>query len=344
MTNSSSFQIAVGKLRALYQVDKETAIPLRDLLQPQSEVLARFQPVFDFDHLPNLQEEEFRAFLLHKNNHHWTGLHRLGGKICEDVPLLREALQILLDEGLPLSERFTGAVERVKGLGKAIASPILMVAYPDKYGVWNNTSEGAMRELEVFPDFERGTSTGEKYEAINRTLLRLADEVGVDLWTLDALFWWYLEKGEDVESEPLETDVESTQRFGLERHLHEFMVDNWQSLSLASDWEIFEQDGDPLAGREYPTDIGRIDILAKHKTQPEWLIVELKRDQTSDQTVGQVLRYKGFVQKHLANKGESVRGLIIAHRLDPKIGYALEAVQDVALMLYEVDFRLIEPE
>ncbi|MCA9440008.1 MAG: DUF91 domain-containing protein [Candidatus Omnitrophica bacterium] len=253
---------------------------------------------------------------------------------------LREALQILLDEASPISDRFSRSIEMVSGLGRAIASPILMMAHPDKYGVWNNTSEAAMKELSIFPDFERGASTGQKYDVINNLLLRLAEEVDVDLWTLDALWYWFLERDSESATEEIETGSESTQRFGLERHLHDFLVDNWDKTELAENWSIYEQDGDPLAGIEFPTEIGRIDILAKHKTDPKWLIVELKRNQSSDQTVGQILRYKGFVQRNLAKNGETVEGLIIAHQADASISYALDAVEGVDLMLYEVEFRL----
>lgn len=41
-------------------------------------------------------------------------------------------------------------------------------------------------------------------------------------------------------------------------------------------------------------------------------MIELKRDKSSDAVVGQILRYMGWVQKHLAENGELVSGLIIA--------------------------------
>ena len=70
------------------------------------------------------------------------------------------------------------------------------------------------------------------------------------------------------------------------------------------------------------------------------LVVELKRDQSSDSTVGQTLRYMGFVREHVAGKGDTVEGMIIAHSGDERVRYALEMIPAVSLMLYEVDFRL----
>ena len=74
------------------------------------------------------------------------------------------------------------------------------------------------------------------------------------------------------------------------------------------------------------------------------MIIELKRDQTSDQTIGQVLRYMGWVRKHLAQDNESVEGLIIARSSDEKLEYALAEVNSVNFMMYEVKFYLKKSE
>ena len=73
-------------------------------------------------------------------------------------------------------------------------------------------------------------------------------------------------------------------------------------------------------------------------------MLELKREQSSDSTVGQVLRYMGFVREHVAAKGDAVEGVIIARVGDDKIRYALDMIPNVNLMLYEVEFRLKSTE
>lgn len=84
-------------------------------------------------------------------------------------------------------------------------------------------------------------------------------------------------------------------RFALERHLHDYMFDNWDSLDIAQEWEFDTRDGEPEAGYEFRTPVGRIDLLAKHKRERRWLVIELKREKSSDAVVGQVLRYVGWV-------------------------------------------------
>ena len=59
--------------------------------------------------------------------------------------------------------------------------------------------------------------------------------------------------------------------------------------------------------------------------------------------MGQVLRYMGWVNENLAEKGEEVEGLVIARKADDKIRYAVSAISGVDMLLYEVEFRLREP-
>ncbi len=86
--------------------------------------------------------------------------------------------------------------------------------------------------------------------------------------------------------------------------------------------------------------MGKIDLLAKHLREPRWLVIELKREQSADQTVGQVLRYMGWVKKHLAKPEDKVSGLIITRVTDHALPYALAMVPEIDLQTYEVQFRL----
>jgi len=73
---------------------------------------------------------------------------------------------LLLDENIPISERFTQSVNMVRFFGKAIATGILTIVYPNQYGVWNNTAEAELRKLGTWPVFERGESIGNKYQKL----------------------------------------------------------------------------------------------------------------------------------------------------------------------------------
>lgn len=308
-------------------------------------VLARFQPVFSPDHVRQITEDEFRPFLLDKNNHHWSGLQRQGSRMCSDMATLRGALALLVDQAQPLADRLDRVTTMISGIGKNIASAILLVAYPEQYGVWNNRSEANMKRLGIWPEFDRGESFGDHYAKVNRVLLQLREALDIDLWTLDYL-WWYLDQVDDqAETNEIKTVLspdqdENKQRFGLERHLHEFLRDNWEHTELGREWTLYQEPGDEEAGYEYPCDIGRIDLLARHKTLPRWLVIELKRNQAGDQTVGQLLRYIGWVKCHLAKDGDEVHGMIICREPDKALLYALSTLNNAEVRVYEVEFHL----
>jgi len=339
---------AAGKLRVILRgAESNNDEDFLNITSAKEEVLARFQPVFTFDNIPYLEEDEFRAFLLLKNNKHWSGLHRRSNAMCDDMDKLKAALSILLDENRPIAERLDELIPKnngpmIQGLGRATVTAILQVALPDKYGVWNNTSEFGMKNLNVWPEFNYGAAFGERYESVNERLLLLSDMMQIDLWTLDALWWRVRSPDEDMDDEDvLGVEDEELPRFGLEKYLQGFLRDNWNQIpELSGDWELYEEDGE-IVGYEYDTsEIGRIDLLAYHKEESRWLVIELKKDQTSDQTIGQVLRYMGWVSKKLAADGEQVQGMIICHSADKRIEYALMHTQNVEVMFYRVEFHL----
>jgi len=339
----SAWDVALERLRTVLS-RMQSQEDFRRKTGERDEVLARYQPVFDPHNLDSLSEEVFRSFLYFENNKHWTGLQRTANLITSDMDALRKGLAILLDESRPLAERFDEALKRVKGMGKALATAILLVVYPDRYGVWNSTSEAGMKITGLWPQFKKGTTPGQRYARINEILCQLATSLKIDLWTLDWL-WWELVQEQETEGVSKERSLPpwpDEQRFRLEQHLLDFLVANWEHTELGKEWDIYSEPGEELAGCEYPTDVGRIDILARHKHRPAWLVVELKRGRTSDQTLGQLLRYMGWVQRNLASPEEEVNGLIIAADVEPALLLALEALghNRVQVMRYRVQFHL----
>src|SRR5918911_199863 len=139
---------------------------IKTILQARDEVLPRYQELFSPQNLDSLTAEEFRYFLHFKNNRHWAALQRMGPAVTEDMPRLREALQILLDESRPIRERLNDLVPArgpafVPRLGKAILTPILLISHPNQYAVWNQVSEGAMKALDLWPELDRGLPFGD---------------------------------------------------------------------------------------------------------------------------------------------------------------------------------------
>lgn len=171
------------------------------MIRQRDYVLGRYRSVFDAGTVGSIDAETFAGFLQFENNKHWWGLHRHEAQMISNMDLLRWALETLLDEDRPIAERIDEVdpprgSKPVPGLDRQVYTPILLVAHPDRYGVWNSISESAMQRLGLWPDLSPTASTGEQYASIDEMLLTVAEEVRVDLWTLDAL-WWGVEKEHD---------------------------------------------------------------------------------------------------------------------------------------------------
>lgn len=154
----------------------------------------------------------------------------------------------------------------------------------------------------------------------------------------------YWPSSEQIIAEPVEAEVVEISpevgeaEFAMEKHLEDFLVRNWESTELGKKYDLIEQDGD-IVSPQYRTDVGYIDLLVKDKETKQYVVIELKKAQTSDVTVGQVARYMGWVKTHLAD-GQEVNGIIIARSNDLKLQYALQTVPNVELFVYKVSFAL----
>jgi len=154
---------------------------------------------------------------------------------------------------------------------------------------------------------------------------------------LNSIFMTY-KKTLDLEVKD-ESSLVSSGLFYMEKQLEDFIIENWESTQLGKELELIFEEGN-LKSQQYRTDIGPIDILARSRTSGEYVVIELKKNQSSDDTVGQVLRYMGWVREKL--KDEKVRGVIVAGKYDEKLDYARKMIPGLEVFIYEVNFNLRE--
>lgn len=138
-----------------------------------------------------------------------------------------------------------------------------------------------------------------------------------------------------------DTTVEDPLVFALEKQLEDFLVQNWKNTELGKHYDIYEEEGE-LVGQQYPSDTGPIDILAISKDKKSLLVVELKKGRASDNVVGQVQRYMGYVKEELAESNQSVKGVIIALEDDLRIKRALSVTSNIEFYRYQVSFKLFK--
>ncbi|MHB8362872.1 MAG: endonuclease NucS domain-containing protein [Patescibacteria group bacterium] len=317
----------------------------------ERKVLEKYGEIFSSKNLDHLTKDEFKSFLLIKNNLHWEGIHRQGNLVTLDMKKLKLFLKELLDEDIPIEKRLNTLFNKnntlyIKGIGKAVLTPILLVVYPQKYGVWNSRSEEALKKLDLFPAFSTKDTFAKKYLKVNDILLGLSAEYKISLWNLDGVlgeisgFGPFEKKSNEelIQDDAEKLGIIDVPNFGMEKHLEDFIIENWDKTVFGEKYTLIENDGD-LTSQQYRTAVGPIDILAKLKDDSGYLVIELKKGKTSDAVVGQILRYMSWVKENLA-KGKTVEGVIVVFDTDENLKYSLKTLEDISLYTYQVDFKL----
>jgi restriction system protein len=139
-------------------------------------------------------------------------------------------------------------------------------------------------------------------------------------------------------------EIKNPYDFYFEKHLEDFIVRNFDAI-FKGELKIYE-DEDGNDGQQYSTDDGGlIDILAVELKSNSFVVIELKKGRPSDQVVGQVQRYMGWVKEKLCTDGQGVKGIVICPEPDPtkpdlKLRYALSVTTNIDVRYYRVSFAL----
>lgn len=138
---------------------------------------------------------------------------------------------------------------------------------------------------------------------------------------------------DDADSEDEET--KETHEFAYEKDLKNFLANNLSVIRSSLD---VYQDGN-ISGIEFPVGGRYIDILAVENGK-DLVVIELKVSKGYDRTLGQILRYMAWIEKNLAEPGQSVKGMIIARNISEDLRLATSRVRDVELFEYDLSISL----
>ena len=137
------------------------------------------------------------------------------------------------------------------------------------------------------------------------------------------------------------TEVETGQPYGVEPEIgpppSSVSLERDLRDHIAYDPSIIEP-GLKLKGKEYTIETGRIDVLCED-INGRLVVIELKKDRSSDEVVGQILRYMGYVGK---TENRDVRGIIVVGGPDDRLVYAVAPVPTLKIMYYRVHFEITE--
>ncbi len=203
-------------------------------------------------------------------------------------------------------------------------------------------------------DFDEDTQ-GKKIVVSNELILGFFENKGItaSARTISAFLYsdpikklWEIDTGDEIVPYTEEIPISETEGttnpsiFYMESQLEDFIIENWDNTELGKSYDLIEEEGE-IVSQQYRTPIGIIDILVKEKKTDRYVVIELKRDQTSDSTVGQLARYMGWIEEN-KGKGLPPKGIIITAKYDEKLFYALKKIKDTEIYLYEVKFKLNE--
>jgi hypothetical protein len=136
---------------------------------------------------------------------------------------------------------------------------------------------------------------------------------------------WEPSEGED-DSSGSEELIEAS--ISLERDIEDHLVNNLMAI----------EPGLELVSRQFSTEVGRIDILARDLNGNR-VVIELKVGEAKDSSVGQIARYLGWFTKL---DGKAPRGILIASGFPAGVRFAASIFPNLKILSYRVQFTFEE--
>jgi len=156
---------------------------------------------------------------------------------------------------------------------------------------------------------------------------QIKELLGLEKFTsVNNLIWYANREEKEMPEEALETYAS----ISLEKDLRDYLANYPNRIER----------GLKLVEKEFDTkEIGRIDLLLTDKKGYD-VVVELKKGRKSDDVVGQLSRYMGWVMK---NRNKKARGIIIVSEPDEKLAYSILPFKGmVKTKYYRVRFEITD--
>jgi hypothetical protein len=113
-----------------------------------------------------------------------------------------------------------------------------------------------------------------------------------------------------------------------EMNLEKFLVQQLEAV----------EPGLRLETEQLSTKAGRIDLLCRDK-DGNYVVIEIKRQQGSDQVIGQIARYMGCLKETYPTK--KVRGIVVVGKHDDALAYTAKAMPDVEVKEFRIQMKSV---
>lgn len=227
--------------------------------------------------------------------------------------------------------------DNLKGVGRVFIGKILSIYFPEIFiNIFGHQDFFLER---IYSDYTPETYGVELYLRNNYLLLDIKDRYASNLSNYEFAYTIY---------EPFEIKkVGTTGPQDTGDKIKALEVPHYQSLIHRNFEQLFKgklryydiERQNERNGHFDTQEVGEIDFLAIDQKNNDLLVIELKREST-DVTLGQILRYMGWVNKKLCKKDQKVKGIIIAESKDNKLELALTVVPIVTFRKMKLNVEI----
>ena len=237
------------------------------------------------------------------------------------------------------SEEGIGASHKLKGVSRALIGKVLSIYFPDLF--INLFGDQDKLLAKIYSDYIPEYRGVELYLRNNYLLLDIKNKYVPQLINdeFSQLLYKVLEPGEEHFG-----GVESLEEKGIEalevQHYQALIHRNFERL-FGGKLKYYDSERQNEKNGQFDTqEVGIMDILAIDDKN-NLVVIELKRSST-DVTLGQLLRYMGWVNKNLCGENQKVKGIIISESKDNRLEYALSIVKDVSFRKMKLNVEIEE--
>jgi endonuclease len=133
------------------------------------------------------------------------------------------------------------------------------------------------------------------------------------------------------EKTPSTNGIAGADEFAYEHDLRDYPAKNLHLIEPGL--RLYSDEG--ISGIEFPCGGRFVDILALDSSG-NYVVVELKVSRGYDRVVGQLLRYMAWIERHQADAGQRMRGVIIAKEVSEDLQLACASLSGVQLLEYSL--------
>lgn len=224
----------------------------------------------------------------------------------------------------------------IKGVGRAVVGKILSIYYPNIFIALFGRQDDFLSQL--YDDYKPETTGVELYARNNYMLYQIKKKYTPDLSGDE--FSRLLYKTFEIKKANYLSSIDDDTKFeALEvQHYQALIHRNFEKI-FKRKLKYFDIESQNERKGQFDTqEVGVMDFLAVDQNN-DLVVIELKREST-DKTLGQILRYMGWVNKNLCRKGQKVKGMIIAESMDNRLKYALTVASSVTFKKMKLNVEI----